>query len=310
MFSWLKDKLNIKINSQMVKTFLIAIFAVLLYLVLCLYNFTKMEFTPERLKNSEFWVRYSISVGFSFVMLILASWLRKEILKQQPTITEQLEHINSLRAYIVEKGLYSDFSDVYLKDYNRETKLAAYRDMLLKKRDKARKEETRKLYDRLYNDTFGSEFKIDKVRIKIDEVTVNLLFFGLTSGKSIRGQKVRYTGWEKFIAKVAPAIIFGYAIFAIILLTNIYPAQTQIETIKSFLSITGMMISYMLSGISYADFSINDVYYSVLQNREDIIKGYLANKGFALMIESNPNYKYKISDDETNKREDEHGNIQ
>ena len=99
-------------------------------------------------------------------------------------------------------------------------------------------------------------------------------------------------------------------IFAIIFLTNIYPAETNIETIKSFVSITGMMISYMLSGISYADFSINDVYYSVLQNREDIIKGYLANKGLALMIEPNPNYKYKISDYETNKREDEHGNIQ
>jgi len=310
MFSWLKDKLNIKITSQMIKPLLIAIFALLLYLVLCLYSFTKMEFTPEQLKNSEFWVRYSISVGFSFIMLILASMLRKEVLKRQPMIVNQLEHISALRALIIEKGLYSDFSNVYLKQYNKEIKLAKYRDMILRKRDKAKNEATRTKYDTIYNSTFAENFNIDNVSVKIEQVTVNLLFFGLTNGIVQRGQKVKFTGWEKFATKVVPTIICGYMIFAIIFLTNIYPVETNIDTIKSFVSITGMMISYMLSGISYADFSINDVYYSVLQNREDIIKGYLANKGFALMIEPNPNYKYKISDDETNKREDEHGNIQ
>lgn len=254
MFSWVKRKLNIRINSQMIKPLLIALFAVLLYLILCLYNFSKMEFTPEQLKNSEFWVGYSISVGFSFIMLILASMLRKEVLRRQPMIVDQLEHISALRALIVEKGLYSDFGNVYLKNYNKEIKLAIYRDMILRKRDKAKDENARAKYDAIYNSTFAESFNIDNVSVKVEKVTVNLLFFGLTNGIGQRGQKVKFTGWEKFVAKVVPTIIWGYAIFAIIFLTNIYPAETNIETIKSFVSITGMMISYMLCGISYADF--------------------------------------------------------
>ena len=294
MFSWIKSKLNIKVNSQMIKPLLIAIFAWLLYLILCLYNFSIMEFTPEQLKNSEFWVRYSISVGFSFIMLILASMLRKEVLKRQPMIVNQLEHISALRALIIEKGLYSDFSNVYLKQYNKEIKLAKYRDMILRKRDKAKNEATRAKYDTIYNSTFAENFNIDNVSVKIEQVTVNLLFFGLANGLGQRGQKVKFTGWEKFVTKVVPTVICGYMIFAIIFLTNIYPAETNIETIKSFVSITGMMISYMLSGISYADFSINDVYYAVLQNREDIAKEYLTSKGLTLFIQENPNYKYKV----------------
>lgn len=307
MFSWVKSKLHIKVNSQMIKPLLIAIFALLLYLVLCLYNFSKMEFTPEQLKNSEFWVGYSIAVGFSFIMLILASMLRKEVLKRQPMIVDQLEHISALRAFIVEKGLYSDFSNVYLKQYNKEIKLARYRDMILRKRDKAKDENARVKYDAIYNSTFVESFNIDNVSVKVEQITVNLLFFGLTNGIGQRGQKVKFTGWERFVTKVVPTIIWGYAIFAIIFLTNIYPAETNIETIKSFVSITGMMISYMLCGISYADFSINDVYYSVLQNREDIVKSYLTSKGLVLLIQDNPNYKYKIT---TDKNEVDNGNLQ
>lgn len=307
MFSWVKNKLNIRINSQMIKPLLIALFAVLLYLILCLYNFSKMEFTPEQLKNSEFWVRYSIAVGFSFIMLILASMLRKEMLRRQPIIVNQLEHINALRSFIVEKGLYSDFSNMFLKEYNKDIKLATYRDAILAKRDKAKNEETRTMYDRIYNETFIDIFDINKVNVKIEEVSVNIIFFGLTGGKGDKGQRVRFTGWERFVTKVVPTIIWGYAIFAIIFLTNIYPSETNIETIKSFVSITGMMISYMLCGISYADFSINDVYYSVLQNREDIVKSYLTSKGMVLLIQDNPNYKYKIT---TDKNEVDNGNLQ
>ena len=209
-------------------------------------------------------------------------------------IVNQLEHISALRALIIEKGLYSDFSNVYLKQYNKEIKLAKYRDMILRKRDKAKNEATRAKYDTIYNSTFAENFNIDNVSVKIEQVTVNLLFFGLTNGIGQRGQKVKFTGWEKFVTKVVPTVICGYMIFAIIFLTNIYPAETNIETIKSFVSITGMMISYMLSGISYADFSINDVYYAVLQNREDIAKEYLTSKGLTLFIQENPNYKYKV----------------
>lgn len=290
MFSYIKSK--IKISGQYIKPFIILGIITLLYALLILFNTATMEFEFNKLKDTAFWVRYAIVICFSVIILLLSMVLRKDILKNKTLITNQLQYISTLRGVIVENGLYEEFRDVYLEEYNKKTKLESYRVSLLNKRDKAKDKATISKYDQLYKQSQEIDFDITTKNMKIKEVNVNLIFLGYNDRKGSKYAKYYYSGFENFAQKVVPSIFFGVVMAGILLAATLSTNDTSVQQWKDILSVISVSLSYLINGLVYADYSINEVYYSVLCNREDIIKSFLCEKGLVIYISPNPNNNY------------------
>lgn len=290
MFSYIKSK--VKISQQHIKPMIILVIISLMYALLMLFNTTTMTFEFASLTNSNFWVRYILVLSFSIVILFLGMVLRKDLLKKTTLITNALHHIACLRATIVQNGLYEEFRDVFIEKENRKLKLDYYRNELLTKRDKAKDKVVIAKYDSLYKETFEKDYQIDKMNVKIKEININLIFLGYEDGKNSKSTKYHYSGFENFIVKVVPTVLFGLLFTILLLSARLFPSGMNVQGWKDLIGTIGVSLSYLVNGLVYADYSINEVYYSVLCNREDMIKCFLSEKGLVAFIEPNPNHKF------------------
>jgi hypothetical protein len=277
--------------------------------IACITNFATGRFEWARLNDSAFWYNYLITLGLSLTMLFLAMMYKKFKNKMTAKIIDILEEIKVLRQTLIDYGWREMFKE-FLKRRNKNIKTNKYVNYLANKRDRIENKKDRnrflfffelskkrqaKLDEKVAyyeNKILNAKNDVDKVHIKMKVMTENTIYGNYN--KKSEDSNVWYTGSEGLIARVVPGIISG-AIFACILLAFIplfYDTVTKEQIINLAVRLYSML-SYAYNGMSFADFSIFEVYYTVLCNRKDEITTFLAEIGHPFNILDNENYKYK-----------------
>jgi hypothetical protein len=314
MFSLLKGKL--KLDATLVKQLVYMFIIALLYFVLGMINFTTMEFEIGRLCDKNYWIYYILIIGFATVIMFVALAMRKDSLKRGTKVNDFCDNILLLKQGLVDNGLYDDFTDVYLRELNKTRKLNKYREILIMKKDKATNKIELLKYSKLYNVLIGKKgkkkiqnkidkysellkmsyeetFNIDEIMLKIRDITVNTIFSNFSDNR--KDAKVFYSGLEDLGKRLLPAVICGM-FFSAIMLSIVLNKQAQsIEQWKNLLTTLWVSISYLLRGISYAEYSVNDVFISVLDNRTGIVRSYFKQKGLVANLVPNPHYKNTVA---------------
>lgn len=286
-----KLKLKLDLNSAMIKQIAYLFCIALLYAILGMINFANLEFEPERAMDKTFWINYILVIGFALVIMFLSILMKKDKNKTLPKITDEVEVLRALKSTLIEKGLYDEFKD-YLKELNKDRRLTRYRSLLIKKRDKVKKQKDIDKYDTLIKDTYAKDFDINKFNVKIKLITVNTIFSGF-SDKTEEGT-VFYQGNEGLALWVLPTLISGM-FFSLIMLSVLFNFKdTSAEQWKNLITTLWISLSYLMRGISYGDHSINVVYFGALENRIGKVRSFFKKKNIVADVFENPNYKYKV----------------
>jgi hypothetical protein len=148
-------------------------------------------------------------------------------------------------------------------------------------------------YSELLKMSYEETFNIDEIMLKIRDITVNTIFSNFSDNR--KDAKVFYSGLEDLGKRLLPAVICGM-FFSAIMLSIVLNKQAQsIEQWKNLLTTLWVSISYLLRGISYAEYSVNDVFISVLDNRTGIVRSYFKQKGLVANLVPNPHYKNTVA---------------
>lgn len=283
---------KVEITPNIVKQIVYMFVIGLLYFVLGLINFTSLEFESERLLDRNYWIQYSLIIGFALVIMFLAMSMKKDKLKINTVILDLYEILRSLKESLTANLMYDKFSDYLVKE-DKEEKLKAYRVYLEKKKCEQKKREKIDKYEMLLKETYKEDFDIDKIsKVHILETTTNTIFGGLRN--TSKKDKVHYTGFEDITMWVAPALIVGMLFSAVMLTISLNKEQASLEQIKNLLTTLWVTITYLIRGLSYAEYSINTVYVTVLENRINKVKAFLTENNSVAFIEENTAYKYKV----------------
>ncbi len=290
MFGMVLEKLKKKIGVKVIKNFVYVFVVSLIYFIIGLINFTDASVDFSALRNVSYWVKYTIVVATGLVMMFIAIAMRKDKLRSSNIITDQENAIRAYKVALIDRDLYYDFKDNYLRKRNKEEKLSEYRSRLIAKRDRAKRQSAIDKYDTELKLTESQGFDIDCVRVFYKPITVNTIFSGFAEKKT--NGTVHYSGLEHLAQKVLPTLAFGVFWSALLLCLNLTPHATTFNQWKDMATLVMATATYFLRGWNYGEFSVNTVYYSVLENRKGEIRRYLKEKDLSCIITDNANYKY------------------
>lgn len=286
VFTYFKGKFGIKSTLYLFSISFV-------YFILSAINFAEARLEWERFTNSGFWFNYAITIGLGLVILALTIPFKKDRLTRENLITDMIEQLRALHMYLIEKGIEDDFKK-HLEKLNIKSKLELYREYLCYKKDKAKKSKVIDKWSGLLKETYKETFDAATLKIRIREVNINTIFNGIkTQGKSA---KLHYTGVEGLVSRVLPIILYGVMLQALILLVALsFGKETTLDQWIMLASRLFLMTSYMGVALNFADYSINTVYFSCLENRISEVRSFLkVEKNIVVEIANNESYKYLV----------------
>jgi hypothetical protein len=282
---------NTRINKKTVQTAMFIVLVSLLYFLVYSYSFATLSFSVDDFKDISFWTNYALVIGVGLILFSLLMIMRKDIQKKMRKITDELEAIAAYRVAIIGYGLYDAFS-LHLKARNKSRRLEKYRNWLIKKRHKAKKQKNIDKYNKLYLETLNPSFDIDNIKVTIKPITPNVIFSGFT--EQAEEGSVFYSGFENIARWLWPVIIVSVFFAAIGLSATINFAKPTIDQWKNLIILVILTLGFCFAGDSYGTYSVDTVFYSVLQNRKSEIKMFLKEQGKICEIFENPTYKYAV----------------
>lgn len=291
MFKWIQQRFRrAGANPVQLKVLMICFLMALIYGVLGLMNFTDLGFDLEKLTDKVFWIKYGLIISVALVVLVLAIMLKKTTALERDPVKTEANTLKQLRTELQLVGLYDAFEGEYIKVLNKLRKLDKYRDWLIYKRDSVKKQSDIDKYTALFKATTAPDFDIDAIKsIAIRPVTANLIFWGLANRNS--ENELFYTGRERLHWWLLSTLIVGMTITAALLAITMSPTAPSAQQWKDLITTLGVTIGYMLLGLAYGDYSINNIYYAVLCNRKDKVLAFLHSKGKEVYLKPNPAYK-------------------
>jgi hypothetical protein len=295
MFKSIIEKIK-KVDSKIVKQFIYLVIIVIVYGILGMVNFSTVKFEVARLADKDFWVNYAIIIGFAIVIMSLSIAMKKSSALAKPYITDIQDELVGLKNAMLINGIYDDFGDNYLRNINTQRKISAYRESLAAnkehalakvgrfKKDKYKKKwrSRMELYDAQLKATYEKDFDINNYSVDIREITQNTIFSGFTSKKE--SGTVFYSGHENLFNWVLPTVVVGVMIAGIMLSVMMNFHASTAEQWKGLLTTLWVSLSYLIIGNTYGDYSINTVYFSVLNTRKSYARAFLKTKGLVATV--------------------------
>jgi hypothetical protein len=295
MFKSIVEKIK-KVDSKIVKQFIYLFIIIIVYGILGMINFSTVKFEVARLADENFWANYAIIIGFAIVIMSLSIAMKKASAMSKPSITDIQDELIGLKNAMLVNGIYDDFGNIYLKSINKERKIQAYRESLVAKKENAlvwlgryKKEKQKQKwrerineYDKLLKETYEKSFDIDSYSVNIREITENTIFSGFSTKKESR--TVFYNGHENLLSWVLPTVLVGVMIAGIMLSIVMNFHASTAEQWKGLLTTLWVSLSYLIIGNTYGDYSVNTVYFSVLNTRKSYARGFLRSKGLTALV--------------------------
>lgn len=283
------------VKSGLWKAAVYLLIITLLFGIVLLLSFSDGNvFDLEKLWNEEaqgYWTAYSVTIGLAIGSLVIGVMYNKDKYKAMPKIEDAKEEIYILNNTVISEGLAEDLSK-HVNDIDRQRKIKKYIRYLSKMKAKAKKQTEIDKYEKLIAEASVVTFDVSKLNIRVKTITTNTLLGGIESRDE--GDGLIYTGYEKIAEWVLPMLLFGMFLTAIFLAVA-QPDKKELK-LAEYLQLAAtlyVMFSYLITGIRYADFSINVVYYNVLISRKNEYLKFFEKKGMKVVVKNNEYYKYR-----------------
>lgn len=276
------------VNGKFKLKFILPIISIaLLYFIVSATTFCDTGFSWTIFTNFKFWTSYFISLGYGLFILFIAIFYKKSKCKELPLIQNDKFELYQLNEIILSINLIDLFKN-HLKKINKNRKLAIYKKYLINKKEKCKNQEEIDKYDKLIEETKKETFDIETKNIKIKILTSNIIFLDCYTSNEFKS--FFYNGKENLGKYIMPTIIFGAIMTSIIHVVSLTGKKNiSMNTILKFLSILWLMSSYLLKGLSYGEYSINNIYHNVLLNRKNEVIYFLKKNNVKLEVKENEN---------------------
>ena len=287
------------VKSGLWKALIYLLVISLMYATTMLMSFTEGDlFDFSKLGNGSYWAAYSLTIGLAVGVLFFAMIYKKDILRLKPAIEDIKDEIRALYSAIITAGLVEKLAG-YIKNLNKDRRREKYKRFLQQKQLKAKTQTEIDKYSALITQASEEQYDASSAPVEITDVTISTLVDGVEI--TDKGDELIYTGYEKLGEWTLPMAIIGL-FFTMIFLTLQEPAIKQFDLYTALMLIMRLyvMTAYMLTGMRYAEYSVNTVYYNALASRKDTMLMFLEGEGMKAVITANDAYKYKALIKENN----------
>lgn len=280
------------IESGLWKSLIYLLAISLMFGIVLLMAFTDGDlFDLSKLKNPSFWLTYVITIALAIGVLMFGLMFKKDSLKGKSKIEDEKRALRALDKTIIDNGLYDEFSAAVKELHSTRVK-QKHRRYLMRKKAAAKTQAEQDLCAALIKELDEKPYDPMTAPVKTEAITTNTIFDGVDAQDD--GDELIYTGLEKIGVWIFPMMIVGL-FFTMIFLTLSEPTQKGLTMETAFMLMMRLyvMASYLLTGMRYADYSVNTVYYNVLVGRKDFVLKFFKKNGLTVEIAGTPQYTVK-----------------
>lgn len=273
-----KDMINRVRTKKVLSLMLFVILSMGALFIVFLYNFTTYSFDIARIRDQVFWANYLMTLMFGVMFMFITLTNRKDYYLSSDDIKKTKDNIRKLKETLMIQDEYEKFID-YVKEFNDSERLMIYKKHLQHKLNNAKKQKDIDKY-KLKLKTINED--IENIKITgYKDITPGIIFEGMEINEK---KKFRYTGRERFLEKNILGMLGGVIINAIVLTTTFTSFNNTADAWARIVSIAILFINYSWKGLRYAQFSVNDIYKSVLQERKTFIINFLIKNGYEVQL--------------------------